>query len=1273
MSETPRLRSAFPTTPRTESSQLRTFNSNAQPVFASSQSRQSYRSSPITKPIQTTNKARDDSPLISEDVIDAPTQRMYVFAFWASLWGWRIYNACSIEDGTDATWQFLKWSGLDVCWLISLPSLRIPKLQFSIWVLLAILIVHFFANAFMMFRITPPLMFWVGPLWKFFDPSEQSLSGAKVKVDTILHNSSIILGQQTIHILPDGLAIFNPEKTSFCLDPANTAIELPIRINQTDPILIELSRYDLDTDEVELITIHSKNLKQMIKKAESAAQGLGKGTPLTLYYSVKKTGLYQLSRVMDKSELQVRSRSFDAAVVTCPNASISSKSVDRCTGDLSSVSLRVEGVPPFMVRYSKTVNGKQFSSNVQNVQPLLDDYLKPDDPSSVVLDPRKPHVGWTKSVGESFEINESLHQNGTHSYVIESVEDGLGNKILYGSPSPKDLHAPRVQSLVVHNRPQVRLHDCSPDLLIPIPSGKTTRLPIRIQDPAKLHASDWPLTLKYRFVAETNEEVPQIEVFAHEMTDDRSGPTIGKAGRYSIDSIAGRFCPGEVLEPSSCSLFNPPEPDISVAREDIFDKCAGNSIGMTLNLDFTGTPPFKVMYNVAREGKARPQVKSFSTMRGQIELLEQSAGTYTYTLNQISDSVYEPNSLKDRGLVFQQTIRPPASAVFQNSQTIIKACLGQPVPETVKLLGEGPWELEYEVIHGGKRKKHTIHSDTDLVTIDFPGQTDGGRYTLMLASVQDKSRCKTILKEERHLEIRPDQPTAAFGDIQGKRSILALDGKEAKIPLRLKGNAPWAVRFQMLNDPSSSVEQHFRQPNAFFTVNKPGNYEIVSVHDQCSGLVDPTASQFQVNWIPRPSLEVKDPSLAEDSVSGLRKAPVCQYDESALALAMRGTPPFSVKYQQKYEPTKGGASISNKESNFVGMSALINLDTSKAGEYTYVFSELGDERYAPDKKRFSPIVVKQQVFAPPSARFNQPGKTYSYCQDDPSFTSHGVETENIPIALTGVPPFNLEIAITHHGQAPRPEIIRQKDIQTNIYSWPLSRTTLDLGIHSIAIRSVKDSRGCESNLESDPSSVRVQVSSPPSISPLQSQENFCVGEHVSFSLSGQSPFEVFYNFGGQERKAKENSHEFKRLTDRPGEFVVTGISDSAMGSGKCRARKEIKKTIRPYPTVKLAQGKSLTSDIHEGGEVEIHFSFSGTPPFEFTYTRSEDVKGHAGKILETRHDTSYEYSKVIRASDEGIYQVVSIKDSYCSYTKPTHKKHRDSSGKGGSFQKLLNF
>jgi len=49
-------------------------------------------------------------------------------------------------------------------------------------------------------------------------------------------------------------------------------------------------------------------------------------------------------------------------------------------------------------------------------------------------------------------------------------------------------------------------------------------------------------------------------------------------------------------------------------------------------------------------------------------------------------------------------------------------------------------------------------------------------------------------------------------------------------------------------------------------------------------------------------------------------------------------------------------------------------------------------------------------------------------------------------------------------------------------------------------------------------------------------------------------------------------------------------------------------------------------------------------------------------VLETRNERSYEFSKSILASDEGTYEVVSIKDKYCSYTI------HEASGKPGKGQ-----
>ena len=51
-------------------------------------------------------------------------------------------------------------------------------------------------------------------------------------------------------------------------------------------------------------------------------------------------------------------------------------------------------------------------------------------------------------------------------------------------------------------------------------------------------------------------------------------------------------------------------------------------------------------------------------------------------------------------------------------------------------------------------------------------------------------------------------------------------------------------------------------------------------------------------------------------------------------------------------------------------------------------------------------------------------------------------------------------------------------------------------------------------------------------------------------------------------------------------------------------------------------------------------------------------RGKTSEILDTKNDISNEYSKTIRASDEGVYEVVSIRDKYCAFS--TQKAQRKS-------------
>ncbi|KAK5942733.1 hypothetical protein PMZ80_005299 [Knufia obscura] len=1263
MNGTPRLRSAFPETPKTEPG-FGARQSAFTPTSGGRKRQSVIRPGSIVNatPVPTPNNRPS---IIPETLVDGPTQRLYAATFYFLLLAWKLYDYSTSTGYSqiDSTWLFFKWSIIDGAYLVAVTGLQIPWLEWSFFTWMLVWLAHVGFDGWLMYNIGFPLASILLSFSKLFYDKELSLSDTRVNAGHLIDRSGILSGKQIINLLPEGSAILNPGQLSYCLDETTRSVGLPIQINQTSPDSIELLRYDLETDEVETILIGAKQARKLKKEADKGYDKTDTTTPRLLQYPVSKKGLYRLQKVMDKSKLEVRRRSNDVAVVACPSASLSATQVNKCTGDLSGVSLRITGVPPFRVQYSKRVNHHQASSITQTVQSG-----EQDEPAQVVLDPKRPQMGWTQSKTLSFDINESLAQNGTWAYSIEEVTDGLQNKVVFDDRAHKKAQVGKTtQAITVHKRPKIRLFGCDAEKFLRVAREDMIRMPLQLTAPGQLPASDWPLRLKYTFAPESD-GVSAIEEFTRDVKDEKDFPIIGKAGRYDVASIESQFCPGEVNEPSSCLLYNPPRPSLNYQIEEIFDKCAGRPIGTIVNFDFTGTPPFKVRYEVVKAGAGTtPVVKEFNGMRGQIEIRERSAGRYKYQIASIGDEVYSPINIRSPENTFEQNIRPPAEAFFQQQQTI-KACLNSPTTVDVKLQGEGPWDLDYELLHSGKRKKFNAHTENENLVIEVPPQTDGGKYTLVLTGVQDSSRCRTALKEERHIEIRPEQPRASFGDINGKRYVQALESKNVRLPIKLKGLAPWTVKVQNQN---GEKEYTFRDPNSEISADVAGLYQIVSVSDSCPGVVDLKADKFEVAWIKRPELSIKDGTVNEQGNRIFRKEAVCQGDEDTLGLAFSGHSPYHIKYQIKGEPIKGQNALSNKPLSVASNNAVISMDTSKAGQYTYTFNELADDRYSHDRKHFAPLTVKQEVYALPSAQFTNTGKTYGYCKDEPEIPAEG-EYENIPISLTGVPPFSLDIAVRHHGQSPKPEIIRVKDILANSYSWTLSRASLGLGLHTVQIRGVKDARGCETLVDQNTaSSIRIQVSAPPRIVPLDSRTDYCVGDHLAFSLSGQAPFDIMYSFHGKERRAHINSHEFKRIAEQASEFVITGVQDSVAvgGGGKCKAKQDIRKMVHPFPTVRLSHGKTLTTDIHEGGEVELVFEFTGTPPFEFTFTRSENIKNTKGrppKVLETKSDSSSEFVKILRASDEGTYEVVSIKDRYCAYAAPGLAK-----ADGGRSQKLL--
>jgi len=1207
----------------------------------------------------------ESGPLIPTDWIDAPSQRFYAFALYLALMSWRAYDWNTLQDSEEQSlWLFMKWLFIDGTFLFGLPSMRIPWLEWQSQTTLLIFLAHAAIDAMLMFQIGIPIGAGFAAIGRsFWGAYEMAVNEHNVNPQSVMHNESLILGRQTIHILPEGSATLNLNREAFCIDGVRPEAKLPITINATSPISIDILRIDLDTQANETIHLSKSQIKTMHKEASRMiTYSNDPNEPKTLYHTVKKPGIYVLQKVIDETNLEVsRKRLAHTVVVHCPKAAVKQLTSNKCRGELSDVEMDVTGTPPLRVKYRKTINKKLQESSFESIQP--EDFFSPlsKQDSNALVVPNRIDVEWARTRHVHVPLSEHLATAGDWIYSIDEVQDGFGNKVVYntrdkeGDERSRAKKVPNLQqTITVHERPNINLSGCTPHSPLKVPKGKTTQLPIQYGSTGRESISNAAYQLQYMFtpVAELShngEHGANAQRQAFTAKNIKQQPSIREPGLYTLTGVSTQFCEGEVMEPASCLLQNPPEPDLVVAPEEIFDKCAGSPIGLRVDLDLAGTPPFLVLYKETRKGNRVHDIreKIVSGHRGQIELTPKTAGHYTYEFFEISDAVYKGHPLSHKGLKLEQDVKPSASATFLNLESRYEACINTQVKFDVGLSGEQPFTLDYEIMHAGKRKTHQLREiDGKVAEIVTPPLTEGGDYTIALVSVTDRMGCKEFLKEETRVTVRHQAPKVAFGTIDGERSIDILDGNKQELPLRIMtGEAPWTIKY--LNADGLDQELRAYKPNEKLTVTSPGTYRLVGLKDvKCPGQVDPAANEFTVSVIPRPEMRIVPGDRETEDRNSLTKQGICEGDEDAVDILFRGLPPYKVHYEQRVKPVSGTMSPKKQDLRAALNVASLRMDTAQAGDYTYSFQKLGDSNYDDAGAHFSELTVKQQVFERPTAKFSSPGKTYSFCSSD----SEG--EENIPVKLTGKAPFTLEVELKHIGSM-RPETFMLRDVKSHSTFVTIPRNKLHAGKSSVALRRVSDANSCSRTLDSTTPRVQISVHDAPVITALESATDNCVGDRLNFALSGTAPFSVFYTFEGAERKATSQTTTFRRLAEKPGTFTITGVQDSA---SSCRSSTNLEKRIHGMPSVRVSKGKDSYVDIHEGGEAEILFEFGGSPPFEFTYTRSSnnDKKGKSsrGVVLDMRSEISDEHSMRIAAHEEGTYEVVAIKDRYCAYSRP---------------------
>lgn len=648
--------------------------------------------------------------------------------------------------------------------------------------------------------------------------------------------------------------------------------------------------------------ITASQIRKMTKEAARASPHHAPNQPLMLRFPVKKTGMYVLQKVIDESKLEVqRRRVSDTLIVQCPQAMVEPTDAHRCKGDLSNLELKVTGTPPLRLKYRKVVNQIEHEAHFQSIQP--EDFVSPlSHQTSDALTLRgNVDISWARAQTVTVPLSESLGTSGKWAFSLEEVTDAFGNAVSYTQREHDNQDRTRAkashlhQVITVHERPVVQLNGCDPQHPLKVAKGMSAGIPVVKTSTGRGGFLDMPYEVEYLFTPEDkllpngdhSDSALRRQIV---IKNAHSNPTVQHPGLYTLTRVKTEFCSGEVYEPASCLLQNPPEPSLRIDQEEIFDKCAKKAVGLRVDLHLTGTPPFNVQYKVTRvdhgRGDSKIAMKTIEGLRGQIELAPERAGHYTYEFTEISDAVYKGHALHGEGLVVEQDVKPSASAHIVHPSPK-QVCIDEQVCYTVRFRGEGPFSLEYEVVRGNDRKRHEMRDidkeETDICTDVL---RKGGDYTLALASVTDRMGCKEFLKDDAKIHVRHQRPKASFGQVEGGRSIKTLEDKKVRLPVRLSGDAPWTITYRHKGHETQAT---MSRNNDGIEVQDEGTYEIMSVSDAvCPGAPDESTNKFEVKWVTRPQMRIAEGSYAEQVGKKYIKHEVCEGEEDSVDLHISG-------------------------------------------------------------------------------------------------------------------------------------------------------------------------------------------------------------------------------------------------------------------------------------------------------------------------------------------------------------------------------------------------
>lgn len=1214
-------------------------------------------------------------PTIPLHHVDAPSQRVYAFGTFALLQAMKIYQVMQWQlSSSSSSTNFelaLQWILIDFAFIILLAYMRIPWLTFPLPAMLVQAILLSIINTLICAKLTVSLSWIVPSIFRALFDYQTGILEKRVVIQDIIINATHIQGRHVIHIRPHSSAVINPGNKCYCVGFDNPKVLVPIVFNNTDVEEIEMLRAQQDGS-IQDSTFPASMLIKSDREADSKDAGKS-----IRYFPIDAPGHYKLQRVKDRSGRLARViKGHSALVVACPSVTLEGGQstswrdpVDEhtCVGAQAiQTKFVVQGFAPLEVNYSRIINGAREHKQITQIFPpqltqraLMSEWSMDTEALALTWDDTQALETYSQT---TIPLNFTFNHPQEYIIQLDSVRDACGNVLDLDYLRKMDRGRPEgiveERLIKVHKHPSVRFTSCDPFKPVNLVEGESAELTIRLErgeaetSPVEVQVTRLDFDGSDGQIASFSPDAlrnlagKESYVYNLKPKDDKAVLKISKPGIYTITEAQDKYCTGDIKEPSQCFVLPVPKPKAEIKFEPITDACAGE-VGVKAHMLLTGEPPFEIGYYVRYPATwSQPQnlLRKYEKVtihktRYDLDLRPRSSGTHTYHFADITDKNYRNVKID---FSTTQNVFPASEVKFITSpHSQIRACVEEKVTAEVEFEGIGPWKLEYEIVYGDVREPFTVENIKDnRYEISSPVLSTGGRHLISLNTLTDSKGCVQLLKEpDLVIDVRKDRPTAGFHALDGVRNVTIAEGSEARLPLRLNGEGPFEVTYRNVKTGQQYIAT-VRSNNGELVVEDNGQYELLGIKDPyCRGNVRPEEKDFWVDYLPRPLARIGE---AAGNLSGsvYRRAPVCEGTSDAFEIFFEGEAPYTVGYEIT------GKSRSQKKIDSALPRAMVPL-VREAGVWRYHFKDVSDANYPVSSKIDHSEMVEQEVWPRPTAVFKRNTKTRNYCLNDVIGRSSDAATEDIELILEGEAPFDVTLQL-QDLELNRAETkvfhIKDNTHKLDVADWKLS----SIGAYMLHIIDIRDARGCGRQYSAGKgkeSSIKLDVAEIAAIMPLISSVDQCVGDTIEFALAGTAPWSITYSFEGKEKVVSGlTSPRFSRIAQQPGRMQIHSVSHQKR---RCETSVSgLYKVIHDIPSVKVSD---ITEDIEEGSSAEVTFDLIGTPPFTFTYTRS-DASGHA--ILETHTVTGLEDRRyTIYAAEEGMFQTTYVKDKYCEYPR----------------------